>query len=87
MAHKHQREVGTSPCPNPECGELVEPGDLFCGACGYDLTAAPHHGASADRATVALGLPGGASAGRSPEPGGPRVSWPEAEPRTGTGVP
>ncbi|MBP0461705.1 protein phosphatase, partial [Streptomyces bomunensis] len=58
MAHEHQRDSGPSPCPNPECGEPVERGDLFCGACGYDLTAVPPREAGTDVPTVALSVPG-----------------------------
>ncbi|WP_329457844.1 PP2C family serine/threonine-protein phosphatase [Streptomyces sp. NBC_01497] len=85
MAQKHQRDVSTSPCPNPACGELVEPGDLFCGACGYDLTAVPVPDAGADHPTVTLGRAGG----HGPEQGAPgaRVSWPDAVPGQGAGAP
>jgi serine/threonine protein phosphatase PrpC len=89
MAQKHQRDVSTSPCPNPACGELVEPGDLFCGACGYDLTAAPLPQAGGDRPTVALGLRAGPGAGRgaAPDLTGARVSWPDAVPGPVPGTP
>ncbi|MEW2548226.1 protein phosphatase 2C domain-containing protein [Streptomyces sp. NPDC047002] len=69
MAQKHQRDVSTSPCPNPACREPVEPGDLFCGACGYDLTSAPLPDEAQGRAPAE---PGG---GAGPAP----VSWPQAQ--------
>ncbi|MET9917173.1 protein phosphatase 2C domain-containing protein [Streptomyces sp. NPDC006435] len=47
------RETALSPCPG--CTEPVEPGDLFCGACGYDLSAVP--AAPSDHPTVALAVP------------------------------
>ncbi|XIE78551.1 PP2C family serine/threonine-protein phosphatase [Streptomyces sp. SBR177] len=37
----------------PECAEPLESGDKFCGACGYDLSAA----APPDRPTVPIALP------------------------------
>ncbi|MFC8505584.1 PP2C family serine/threonine-protein phosphatase [Streptomyces sp. NPDC057411] len=39
----------------PECAEPLESGDRFCGACGYDLSAAPEP--AADRPTVPISLP------------------------------
>ncbi|MEU3410518.1 protein phosphatase 2C domain-containing protein [Streptomyces sp. NPDC006658] len=33
------RQAALPKCPS--CAEPVEPGDLFCGACGYDLSVAP----------------------------------------------
>ncbi|MFB9514640.1 PP2C family serine/threonine-protein phosphatase [Streptomyces purpureus] len=57
-----------STCPN--CAEPVESGDLFCGACGCDLSAvAP---AAPDRPTLAIGTP-------VPPPAMP--GWPAAEER------
>ncbi|MFJ8074877.1 protein phosphatase 2C domain-containing protein [Streptomyces sp. NPDC096176] len=50
MAQKHQPAAGST-CPG--CDEPLEPGDRFCGACGYDLSAVP--AASPDRPTVAIG--------------------------------
>ncbi|MFB6501959.1 protein phosphatase 2C domain-containing protein [Streptomyces sp. NPDC002466] len=47
------QETALSPCPG--CTEPVEPGDLFCGACGYDLSAVP--AAPSDHPTVALAVP------------------------------
>lgn len=50
----------------PECAEPLESGDRFCGACGYDLSAAPEPEPATDRPTVPISLP---------------VDWPEAPPR------
>ncbi|MEU1128212.1 zinc-ribbon domain-containing protein, partial [Streptomyces sp. NPDC005899] len=52
MSQSHQR-ASLPGCPS--CEEPLEPGDLFCGACGYDLSAVP--APPADRPTVAVTLP------------------------------
>ncbi|MER5256084.1 PP2C family serine/threonine-protein phosphatase [Streptomyces sp. NPDC002855] len=40
MSQMHQQTAGaSSTCPG--CAEPLESGDLFCGACGYDLSAQP----------------------------------------------
>ncbi|MEU0082714.1 PP2C family serine/threonine-protein phosphatase [Streptomyces sp. NPDC006274] len=52
MAQQHQPAVGST-CPG--CDEPLEPGDRFCGACGYDLSAVP--AAAQDRPTVAISTP------------------------------
>ncbi|UYQ62163.1 PP2C family serine/threonine-protein phosphatase [Streptomyces peucetius] len=52
MAQQHQPAAGST-CPG--CDEPLEPGDRFCGACGYDLSAVP--AAALDRPTVAIGTP------------------------------
>ncbi|MGW7466430.1 PP2C family serine/threonine-protein phosphatase [Streptomyces xantholiticus] len=52
MAQQHQPAAGST-CPG--CDEPLEPGDRFCGACGYDLSAVPV--AAQDRPTVAIGTP------------------------------
>lgn len=52
MSQKPQ-ETALSNCPG--CEEPLEPGDLFCGACGYDLSAVP--AAPQDHPTVALNVP------------------------------
>ncbi|MGA4841864.1 PP2C family protein-serine/threonine phosphatase [Streptomyces sp. G45] len=57
MSQMHQ----LSACPS--CEWPVESGDLYCGACGFDLSAAPAPPDGVDRPTLAInGLP------RSPEP-------------------
>ncbi|MEU9062819.1 PP2C family serine/threonine-protein phosphatase [Streptomyces sp. NPDC048430] len=70
MSQSHQ-QASLPGCPS--CEEPLEPGDLFCGACGYDLSAVP--APPADRPTVAITVPGqrpGAPAGAGP------VEWPSA---------
>ncbi|GHC43028.1 PP2C family serine/threonine-protein phosphatase [Streptomyces flavofungini] len=53
MAQMHQ-PAALSTCPS--CEEPLETGDLFCGACGYDLSAVP--APPDDRPTLAInGLP------------------------------
>ncbi|WP_329025269.1 PP2C family protein-serine/threonine phosphatase [Streptomyces sp. NBC_01423] len=69
MSQNHQ-ETALPRCPG--CEEPLEQGDLFCGACGYDLSAAP----APDRPTVALVTPGPAPA--APAPSGVRHDGPEA---------
>ncbi|MFD3353241.1 protein phosphatase 2C domain-containing protein [Streptomyces fradiae] len=49
MSKTHQ----LSACPG--CSEPLEPGDRFCGACGYDLSAVPEP--PVDQPTVALTVP------------------------------
>ncbi|GGT11907.1 hypothetical protein GCM10010207_08530 [Streptomyces atratus] len=54
-----------SKCPG--CEEPLEPGDLFCGACGYDLSAVPEP--PQDHPTIAMAVPaenGAAAAARTP---------------------
>lgn len=74
MSQKPQ-ETALSKCPG--CAEPLEPGDLFCGACGYDLSAVPEP--AQDHPTIAIAVPaenGTAAAARTPsgfrfdEPGG-----------------
>ncbi|MBV2357501.1 protein phosphatase 2C domain-containing protein [Streptomyces sp. J2-1] len=74
----------TAPSKCPSCAEPLEPGDLFCGACGHDLSAGPQ-----DHATLmmrdALAMEAGPEAAREttpeagPEPAGEGVGWPSAE--------
>ncbi|MFI6723489.1 protein phosphatase 2C domain-containing protein [Streptomyces sp. R-74717] len=64
MSQKPQ-ETALSKCPG--CEEPLEPGDLFCGACGYDLSAVPEP--PQDRPTIAMAVPaenGAAAAARTP---------------------
>ncbi|MFE1348138.1 protein phosphatase 2C domain-containing protein [Streptomyces sp. NPDC058757] len=56
---------GLAACPNPECAEPVDPRDRYCGACGYDLSAAAELPAGQDRPTMPIAAP----------------VWPEAPPR------
>ncbi|GGR76787.1 hypothetical protein GCM10010252_14220 [Streptomyces aureoverticillatus] len=54
----------------PSCEEPLESGDLFCDACGYDLSAVPPP--PSDRPTVALnGMPPGPPPAAPPPPPGP----------------
>ncbi|WP_030210563.1 PP2C family serine/threonine-protein phosphatase [Streptomyces bikiniensis] len=64
MSQKPKPSHGLAACPG--CAEPLDSGDRFCGACGYDLSAAPAAGEGPDRPTVAIGTP---------------VNWPDAPPR------
>ncbi|MYV70042.1 phosphatase, partial [Streptomyces sp. SID2131] len=64
MSQKPKPSHGLAACPG--CAEPLESGDRFCGACGYDLSAAPAAETGPDRPTVAIGTP---------------VNWPDAPPR------
>ncbi|NEC06892.1 protein phosphatase, partial [Streptomyces sp. SID7909] len=55
MSQNHQ-ETALPRCPG--CEEPLEQGDLFCGACGYDLSAVPEP--PLDRPTVAIATPAAA---------------------------
>ncbi|MEV7321673.1 PP2C family serine/threonine-protein phosphatase [Streptomyces sp. NPDC093970] len=55
----------TAPAKCPSCAEPLESGDLFCGACGYDLSAVP--AAPQDHPTLTMGASG--------------VAWPPPEPQ------
>ncbi|MEU4350930.1 PP2C family serine/threonine-protein phosphatase [Streptomyces sp. NPDC023838] len=52
MAQMHQPAAGST-CPG--CAEPLESGDLYCGACGYDLSAVPEP--PVDTPTVVMGSP------------------------------
>lgn len=69
MSQMHQQTAGAgSTCPG--CEEPLEAGDLFCGACGYDLSALP--AGSDDRPTVAM------NGSSSAPPPGASSQWPVA---------
>ncbi|MFG2589275.1 PP2C family serine/threonine-protein phosphatase [Streptomyces sp. NPDC048438] len=70
MSQSHQ-QASLPGCPS--CEEPLEPGDLFCGACGYDLSAVP--APPADRPTVAITVPG---QGAAAPVGAGAVEWPSA---------
>ncbi|MEV6764135.1 PP2C family serine/threonine-protein phosphatase [Streptomyces sp. NPDC051105] len=53
-----------APAKCPSCAEPLESGDLFCGACGYDLSAVPAE--PQDHPTLTMGASG--------------VDWPPPEP-------
>ncbi|MEE1811486.1 MULTISPECIES: protein phosphatase 2C domain-containing protein [Streptomyces] len=62
---QNPQETALSKCPG--CEEPLEPGDLFCGACGYDLSAVPEP--PQDHPTIAMAVPaenGAAAAARTP---------------------
>ncbi|MEU5715790.1 protein phosphatase 2C domain-containing protein [Streptomyces sp. NPDC020403] len=88
MSQSHQR-ASLPGCPS--CEEPLEPGDLFCGACGYDLSAVP--APPGDRPTVALTVPaqGAGAAGadaRVPDaPGAGALEWPPAAEAGSSGRP
>ncbi|TXS03701.1 serine/threonine-protein phosphatase [Streptomyces sp. col6] len=72
MSQNHQ-ETALPRCPG--CEEPLEQGDLFCGACGYDLSAVPEP--PHDRPTVAIATPG-AGAPDAGAPAGVRYDGPDA---------
>ncbi|MGW7563545.1 protein phosphatase 2C domain-containing protein [Streptomyces sp. NPDC054757] len=59
----------------PGCEEPLEPGDLFCGACGYDLSAVPE---------PPDGRPADTAGGTGPA-GAPHTAWPAANGQDGSG--
>ncbi|MDF6042516.1 protein phosphatase 2C domain-containing protein [Streptomyces sp. JH14] len=58
MSQMHQ-ETALSRCPS--CEEPLETGDLFCGACGYDLSVVP--APPEDHPTIAMAVPAAPGAG------------------------
>ncbi|WP_185300839.1 protein phosphatase 2C domain-containing protein [Streptomyces finlayi] len=68
MSQIHQQTSLTN-CPG--CEEPLETGDLFCGACGYDLSAVP--ALPDDRPTIAIAVP--APAAGEPGAGATSVEW------------
>ncbi|MFF3770803.1 protein phosphatase 2C domain-containing protein [Streptomyces sp. NPDC002232] len=67
MSQKPKPSHGLAACPG--CAEPLDSGDRFCGACGYDLSAAPAAESGADRPTVAIGTPVAWPAAPSRDPG------------------
>ncbi|RPK84148.1 MULTISPECIES: protein phosphatase 2C domain-containing protein [Streptomyces] len=65
MSQSHQQPA-LSKCPG--CEEPLDAGDLFCGACGYDLSAVPAR--PDDRPTMAITVPPAAGAVRWPAAAG-----------------
>ncbi|MFF3246524.1 PP2C family serine/threonine-protein phosphatase [Streptomyces sp. NPDC002870] len=53
MASQMHQPAAGSTCPS--CAEPLETGDLFCGACGYDLSVVP--APPDDHPTIAIGTP------------------------------
>lgn len=79
MSQSHQ-QASLPGCPS--CEEPLESGDLFCGGCGYDLSAVPVP--PADRPTVAITVPAqgtGATSAAGP------VEWPPASATDSSEVP
>ncbi|WP_411079105.1 PP2C family serine/threonine-protein phosphatase [Streptomyces sp. cmx-18-6] len=79
MSESHQQPALTR-CPG--CADPLEPGDLFCGACGYDLSAVPAR--PDDRPTMAItppAAPPGPGAPGSPGPA-PGIAAPAPAPGT-----
>ncbi|MBW5424671.1 serine/threonine-protein phosphatase, partial [Streptomyces sp. BG9H] len=56
----------------PSCEEPLESGDLFCGACGYDLSAVPARPATSPNGSAAPAPNGSAAAAGRP------AEWPVA---------
>ncbi|MFJ9261983.1 protein phosphatase 2C domain-containing protein [Streptomyces bacillaris] len=73
MSESHQQPA-LARCPG--CEEPPASGDLFCGACGYDLSAVPAR--PDDRPTLPIGVPPGAAAA---------VEWPAASETDSSDVP
>ncbi|MFD3587500.1 PP2C family serine/threonine-protein phosphatase [Streptomyces sp. NPDC058683] len=69
-----------APAKCPSCAEPLESGDLFCGACGYDLSAVPAE--PQDHPTLTMGASG--VAWPPPEPAG---SGPPSAPHLPTDLP
>ncbi|MFB8138433.1 protein phosphatase 2C domain-containing protein [Streptomyces parvus] len=74
-----QQQPALSKCPG--CAEPPAAGDLFCGACGYDLSAVPAR--PGDRPTMAITVPPDASAAPAAE----AVRWPAAAETDSADVP
>ncbi|MFD6426593.1 serine/threonine-protein phosphatase, partial [Streptomyces sp. NPDC060198] len=80
MSQIHQQTASLPTCPG--CAEPLEPADLFCGACGYDLSAVPQR--PGDRPTMAITTPPPASAppvpavAPAPPAVPPATQWPAA---------
>ncbi|MGW5619886.1 PP2C family serine/threonine-protein phosphatase [Streptomyces olivaceus] len=72
------QQTAVSKCPS--CEEPLEPGDRFCGACGYDLSVVP--APPEDSPTVVMN---GAAPG--PRPARDEVDWPTARDSDGQGRP
>ncbi|MFD9498767.1 protein phosphatase 2C domain-containing protein [Streptomyces sp. NPDC060035] len=75
MSQIHQ-QASLPGCPS--CEEPLESGDLFCGACGYDLSVVPVP--PGDRPTVAITVP-------APSAGAGSVQWPPASEVDSSDVP
>ncbi|MBM7053037.1 protein phosphatase 2C domain-containing protein [Streptomyces durocortorensis] len=78
MSQSHQQPA-LSKCPG--CEEPLDAGDLFCGACGYDLSAVPAR--PGDRPTMAITVPPAGAAAPAAE----AVRWPAAAETDSSDVP
>ncbi|OIK23462.1 PP2C family protein-serine/threonine phosphatase [Streptomyces malaysiense] len=68
-----------APATCPSCAEPVEPDDLFCGACGHDLSVVP--APAQDHPTLTMtGSPAPGSGDSGVPAPGEGVEWPAAEP-------
>ncbi len=81
MSQSHQQPA-LSKCPG--CEEPLDAGDLFCGACGYDLSAVPAR--PGDRPTMAITVPAAGPAA-SASPASEAVRWPAAADTDSSDVP
>ncbi|MFF7553465.1 PP2C family serine/threonine-protein phosphatase [Streptomyces olivaceus] len=73
------QQAAVSKCPS--CEEPLEPGDRFCGACGYDLSVVP--APPEDSPTVVMN----GAAPEEPRPARDEVDWPTARDSDGQGRP
>ncbi len=83
MSQMRKVDEGSRLVSCPSCEEPLESGDLYCGACGFDLSATPEPVAAVDHPTIAIN--GSAAPGGSPVPAdsddptpAAAVQWPEA---------
>ncbi|MEU2777582.1 PP2C family serine/threonine-protein phosphatase [Streptomyces sp. NPDC007162] len=74
-----------APAKCPSCAEPLESGDLFCGACGYDLSAVP--AAPPDHPTLTMGASGVGPSGVNWPPPEPESSSTHADPHLPTDLP
>ncbi|MFE7137425.1 protein phosphatase 2C domain-containing protein [Streptomyces sp. NPDC057644] len=81
MSQSHQQPA-LSKCPG--CEEPLDAGDLFCGACGYDLSAVPAR--PGDRPTMAITVPPAGPAAPA-APAAEAVRWPAAAETDSSDVP
>ncbi|MFJ2176014.1 protein phosphatase 2C domain-containing protein [Streptomyces sp. NPDC087851] len=96
MSQMH-RSADQPTCPS--CEEPLESGDLFCGGCGYDLSAVKQHpddhptlvmhgaGQTEPRTPVAPAPPGAAGTPGSPGAPAAGVEWPPATGVDSSGTP
>ncbi|MFM9370210.1 PP2C family serine/threonine-protein phosphatase [Streptomyces sp. Da 82-17] len=86
MSQMHQLTDGVAGATCPSCAEPLESGDLFCGACGYDLSAV--RAEREDHPTVAISHGTAPREQASPQSGpGAPVEWPEAPEADSSDVP